>query len=662
MKLSRLFLSLLLVAIAHHSQGQRFENFYQIPKSELKKTLDESQKLCPLANGKWVNSSVSKMETDHYGKFTIVHFGSFDNFISQADIQDLTAIQNEFPQIRVILSLNPKFDYPKETDDILFELAKRQIPLPVYLDKNFELWQCMGVEFWPTTLFVGPKGSVIEKHEGRLNLSELRTTLPEVINRLAPMMDSSPEPFYGIPPSRWNKRTVLDYPSGLAVNSRESMIFVSDQLGHRILGLTKDGNVIYCIGNGAKGSKDGALAQATFNQPRGMAMDEDNFVLYVADSRNHLIRKIDLMNDVVTTVLGNGRQPNKVPRKVSGTGGPIDSPCDLLLIENDLYISMQGTNQIWRMDIRTEVATPFAGSGDFGFTNDNSRKSQLAAPSGLTTDISEAVFFTDAQASALRYVADGEVKTSVGQGIFDFGYQDGKKDKIKLRYPNGMTSYDEKIYLADTYNHSIRIIEPFKRKSETLVGDPKMAGYRNGFEALFNQPMDVEVLGEDLIVADAGNGALRKVNLSSSEVSSIPLINYECIGQGLGSTMDDLRDGPDLIIAPGLNEITYTLDLGELYELDPTAFQSVLLNTRTPGIELINSDMSDGSIDLELMPDTTVRRQAFTLDFSIFIRSKQDPFLQYRKDISFFHQVKIDQQTPVRQEILVPYDPDKGRD
>ena len=129
------------------------------------------------------------METEHYGKFTIVHFTSFDNFMSNANVQDLIKLQKEFPRIRVILSLNAKYDYPKEEKDILFELEKRQIPLPIYVDSDFELWQCMDVAFWPTTMFFGPKGALIETQEGRLNMDEMRRSIPEVLNRLNPFMD-----------------------------------------------------------------------------------------------------------------------------------------------------------------------------------------------------------------------------------------------------------------------------------------------------------------------------------------------------------------------------------------------------------------------------------------------------------------------------------------
>lgn len=658
----RLTTTSILLCFVSSLYAQKFEEFYAIPKNELEATLKAAPTLCALNTGIWMNTAMPAMETEHRGKLTVVHFGTFDNFMSTADMQDLSVLQDEFPTIRVIISLNPKFDFPKRESDILFELEKRQIPLPVYLDKSFNLWQCMDIEYWPTTLFFGPNGNLLERHEGRLNLQELRMGLPEVANRLQPYVERSAEPFYGVSPGRWKKRTLLEYPAGLAVNPKESMIFVSDLLANRVYGLTADGNVMYCIGNGTDGFVDGSLDQAALNGPRGLAIDAENYTLYIADSRNHAIRKVDLMNDEVSTIMGTGRPAKNMPAKIIGTNSDIHSPADLLIVGNDLYISMLGSNQLWKMDLRTEVAMPVAGTGTFGFTGGKASMSQLASPSGLATDVSGVLFFTEAQASSLRFVDDEKVELSVGEGIFDYGHKDGKKEEVRLKYPNGIAAYAERIYLADTYNQCIRVIEPFKKKAETATGNPDISGYRNGFNALYNRPMDVAVLGTKLIIADAGNGLLRTFDLVTEEAESIGLVNFECIGQGEGKGLMDLRDGAELTFGNGLNEITYSLDLGPNYELDPTAFQDMNLNSRHPGFVLNDSDLSDGQVSISFMPDAAFTRQAFTMEFSIFFRSIADPSRQYRKEISFYHHVHLSSDAEFSHRISTLYNPDIGRE
>ncbi|MEM9052808.1 MAG: hypothetical protein AAGC47_12215, partial [Bacteroidota bacterium] len=96
--------------------------------------------------------------------------------------------------------------------------------------------------------------------------------------------------------------------------------------------------------------------------------------------------------------------------------------------------------------------------------------------------------------------------------------------------------------------------------------------------------------------------------------------------------------------------------------LDPTSFQSVHLNTRTQGVEFTDYDFNDGSVGLSFIPDSSVIRQAFTLEFSLFIRSIKEPHLQYRKDISYFHKIKISEEAGFNHQVVTPYDPSVGRE
>ncbi len=660
--MKRLLVALLILSCGP-TYSQKFQEFLSLDKSIFEKMLNTYPELCPMEDGKWVNSMSQKPGKEFKGKFTILHFGSFDNFASMSDIESLAKLQKEYPQIRVIISLNPKFLYPQNKEEIEFELEKRQINLPVYFDESFDLWSCMNVEYWPTTMFVDPRGRVIETHEGSLEMNQLKNKLPLVLSRLQPRMEPSPEMFYGFYPNRWNPRTVLEYPAGLAIDEREQMIFVSDYLGNRVLGLTVNGNVIYCIGTGGAGGKDGTFDQSNFKNPRGLAFDAANKILYVADVGNHKIRRVDLINEKVTTLIGNGRKGKPGQLKIIDGNGSINSPVDLLLEGTTLYIAMAGTSEIWKYDTRTKVAERIGGTGDIGFADGDTGKALLAAPLGLSNDPSGVLFFTDAQSSSLRYLEDGKVKTAVGKGLFDYGYSDGRKENIKLQYPSGITSLNEKIIIADTYNHCIREVEPFAQKSSTLAGNAKLSGYRNGFEPLFHHPMDVAKLRNEIVVADAGNGSIRILNPSSGECRSVALVNYGCLGRGEGNTITDLRDGEILVLGDGLNEITYRLDFGEEYELDPTAFIDVNLKSRHPGIELTDSDLSDGSVTLKFMPNPEFSRPMFTLEFSLFLRSTDKQNVrQLRKEITFAHRIEISDKEEFSHQVTTTYNPEIGRE
>ena len=89
-------------------------------------------------------------------------------------------------------------------------------------------------------------------------------------------------------------------------------------------------------------------------------------ILYVADTENHLIRKLDLKAKIVTTIAGTGKQAAFMATGGMGISSLLNSPWDLAYLEGQLYIAMAGAHQIWVMDLETTVFQPFAGSGKEG--------------------------------------------------------------------------------------------------------------------------------------------------------------------------------------------------------------------------------------------------------------------------------------------------------
>lgn len=79
----------------------------------------------------------------------------------------------------------------------------------------------------------------------------------------------------------------------------------------------------------------------------------------------------------------------------------------------------------------------------------------LAQPSALAVK-DDAIYFLDAESSALRVLKNGRIKTLVGTGLFDFGLVDGTYPKAMMQHPQGMSIFEDTIYIADTYNKAIR--------------------------------------------------------------------------------------------------------------------------------------------------------------------------------------------------------------
>src|SRR5205823_241875 len=160
---------------------------------------------------------------------------------------------------------------------------------------------------------------------------------------------------------------------------------------------------IAIAGTGEAGRADGPFASAAFNDPQGMALRGQ--ILYVADRKNHLIRALDLKTQTVTTVAGIGGQD----RESRFRGGPalkvgLNSPWDLYLRGDLLYIAMAGHHQIWTLDLSNSKLSPFAGNGREDIADGPLADASFAQPSGLTSD-GDNIFVADSEVSAVRAIS-----------------------------------------------------------------------------------------------------------------------------------------------------------------------------------------------------------------------------------------------------------------
>src|SRR5206468_2676023 len=158
------------------------------------------------------------------------------------------------------------------------------------------------------------------------------------------------------------------------------------------------------------------------------------------------------------------------------------SPWDLFRIGQTLYIAMAGHHQLWKLDLKSQQLEPFAGSGREDINDGRLRDADLAQPSGLTSD-GRKLYFADSESSSIR-AADldppGSVQTLVGLPggrLFNFGDVDGFGRAVRLQHALGVLYHDGLLYVADTYNSKIKLVDPVKRTCTTWLGGPKGAGW-----------------------------------------------------------------------------------------------------------------------------------------------------------------------------------------
>ncbi len=423
-----------------------------------------------------------------------------------------------------------KFPAEKLTPNIRAAVLRHGIQHPVINDADFEIWSQYSVRAWPTVVVVDPVGKVIGQHSGEITLEEFRSVIDAMVAEFAAngLLDRAPIP--GLEPaSSQGPSRPLHYPSKLLYATGDRL-FVADSGHHRILEvqLSLDGlsgEIVRIFGTGEAGFADGHINQAHFHDPHGMALRGN--MLYVADTGNHTIRAIDLVREQVCTVAGSGRMGRTLnPRVTTPTTTDLRSPWALAAMEGALFIAMAGSHQIWVL-LEEETLGIFAGTGAEALLDGPRAEAAFNQPSDLALAMGH-LLVADAEASAIRAIAldeDPQVITLAGQGLFDFGDVDGVGAAVRLQHPTGLATDDVGVlYIADSYNHKVKTLDPTTGAVKTLIG----TGTPGTIDGLFAQAQLYEPEGlvaakGRLYIADTNNHLVRVADLATKTIFTVPL-------------------------------------------------------------------------------------------------------------------------------------------
>ena len=431
-------------------------------------------------------------------------------------------------ELAVIGVHSPKFTTEKETDSLRHAILRLNVGHPVVNDRDFQVWQQYAVRAWPTLMFIDPQGKVIGKHEGEFPLEALDQAIGTIVQEFDSrgLIDRRPLDF---DLERLGDRTPLMFPGKVLAHEASGRLIVSDTGHNRIVVADLDGTVRQVIGSGAAGFEDGPAASASFYQPQGLALDGD--MLYVADAENHALRAVDLATETVTTRAGTGEQLMGPRLGGPGRGTSLSSPWDLAILDGVLYLAMAGTHQLWAMPLGRDQIGPHTGNGGEALVDGPLADASMNQPSGLSGDGAR-LFVADSEASAIRVVDPGPrgtIRTIVGEGLFVFGDRDGiGPANVRLQHPQGVAWHDGMLYVADTYNHKIKRLDPRTGECRTFLGTGEPGGNDGrGDGVRFSEPCGLSVAARRLYVADANNHAIRVAGLDGGEVTTLALRGLE---------------------------------------------------------------------------------------------------------------------------------------
>ena len=449
--------------------------------------------------GGWINAKRDLSLETLKGKVVLLDFWTFCCINCLHVLEELRPLEERFGNALVVIGVHsPKFEHERDHEALERAVARYDVRHPVLDDPDRTTWEQYGVRAWPTLVLIDPQGYAVAAVSGEGNAPALERVIAQMIEEHREMGTLNETPIAKLPPQVGSSN--LRFPGKVATGP-DNLLAVGDSGHNRVVIARVEGDgaeVLAVAGTGARGARDGGFAGAEFTDPQGLLF-LDAKTLLVADTGNHLIRRLDLSNEAVQTVAGTGAQA-----RWGASGGPaketgLNSPWDLELWDGMVAIAMAGPHQLWALDLEKDEVSVLAGSGMENLADGPLLVAAMAQPSGLSSD-GEKLWVVDSETSSLRYLdRSGRLLTAVGTGLFDFGYSDGPAARALLQHPLGVVATSKGPVVCDTYNSALRRYDPRKNELATLARDglsePSGAALLDGAD-------------EELVVADTNNHRL----------------------------------------------------------------------------------------------------------------------------------------------------------
>ncbi|MEM6261485.1 MAG: gliding motility-associated C-terminal domain-containing protein [Bacteroidota bacterium] len=415
-------------------------------------------------------------------------------------------------------------------------------------------------------------------------------------------------------------------PHGLAVDGR-GMVVVADRWNHKIRLYNPENDSVYTIaGTGDIGTWDGPGESAQFYSPWGIAADEDG-VIYVADTKNHSIRKIDLDGNV-TTIAGTGQAgvldgPGPVARFSDPTGIAIHP-------DGTLYVCDHLGHTI-RKIAPNGVVTTLAGQANVTGQDDGiGTQATFNRPYGIELDFEGNIYVADEWNHLIRKVTPSGIVTTVA-GTGRLGSNDGPTDIAQFNFPYDVViTRDSIIYVMDGANRIVRRIED--GVVSTYAGEAGVGGGVDGIgiQAKFGAATAIDInhnTGE-IYVGDAYNHLIRRI----TEKVEITLVGFPlasddtvCIGHEATVTAR-----PRIFVV-----YNFFLDGQPVQSSESASFTTLLNDPGRHAITVIGMDMNgvETPSDTFWVNVTDLPRSDFTAAFEG--RSRQGLTVKFTQQSNF---------------------------
>lgn len=389
----------------------------------------------------------------------------------------------------------------------------------------------------------------------------------------------------------------LHSPSGVAVDGLGN-VYIADTFNERIRRVDATTGVITTVaGNGMYGSSGDNLpaTSAQLGHPWGMAVDGLGN-LYIADYDNQRIRRVDATSGFITTVAGDGTFGFSGDNGAA-TGAQLSQPSGVAVDAlGNLYIADRANNRIRRVDASTRIITTVAGTGTAGFSGDGvATSAELNDIIGVAVDGSGNVYIADSGNNRIRRVSTGAITTVAGTGALGFSGDGGAAIRAAINFPVGVAVDGlGNVVVADTVNGVVRRLDATTAKITTVAGRVEPVGMGPVARAQFADPRALVVTPSFALVAGGNTGTVQEMRSGRVEAVAGRYLHTP-------ATLNLARFGDQSFGAVG--GVAYDAAAGVIYLTESTANQLHVVTIVDPSdantwtIAPLNTDTSGGFAD-----------------------------------------------------------------
>ncbi|QDB79539.1 redoxin domain-containing protein [Georgenia wutianyii] len=478
----------------------------------------------------WLNTGGKSYSiSDFRGRVLLLDFWTFCCINCLHVIDELRELEERYHDVLVTVGVHsPKFVHEADPDALAAAVERYDVAHPVLDDPELTTWKAYTARAWPTLVLIDPEGYIVGHMAGEGHTPNLAAAIDQLVaeHEAKGTLHRGSGPY--VPPEP--TAGLLRFPAK-ALALPGGNLLVADAGHHRLVELAPDGEtLVRTIGSGSRGRADGGPDDAELNEPNGLCLlpsdvaDQVDYDVVVADTVNHLLRGVRLADGHVTTLAGTGEQfmvgapDNVAPGDEPATEdyGParrvrLSSPWDVTWSAQAgaVVVAMAGHHTLWTFDPLAGYVARLGGTMNEGLVDGALRQAWFAQPSGLAVADDGRLWLADSETSALRAVdvAAGEVRTAVGQGLFDFGHRDGPADQALLQHPLGVAALPGgQVAVADTYNGAVRLYDPATEEMSTLATG-------------LAEPSGLLVDGAHLLVVESAAHRLTRIPLPDGTVA-----------------------------------------------------------------------------------------------------------------------------------------------